>query len=142
MVTVTAARPSLISAIIADAKSVRPTFLTGLISAARPAACTRQARPARESQAYGEPAGTSVIRHVLSAGRWAMAVPPSGSVVRPWVLQTSALRLLARARPDAHGWREWEIVRVPQPVIDPRLGPAVLHHRCGRTVVYCADSQL
>jgi hypothetical protein len=60
----------------------------------------------------------------------------------PADLRLLAVRLLAAAPPGQPGAGRLAVTRVPQALIGPAPGPAVLHWRGGRAVAYCADTQV
>ena len=76
----------------------------------------------------------------LGGGAWAVTLLPAE-------MQAQARHLvLGLAGPDgpsaAAGGDVCTVARIPAARVDPRLGPAVLHHAGGQTVIYCADDQI
>jgi hypothetical protein len=87
-------------------------------------------------------AGGGVVRAFLSDSEWVLAVPPPGSPLLAADLRRLAPQLLAAVPakvPWPGGFLVWP---VPPSLIGARLGPAVLHYRSGRSVIYCADTQV
>jgi hypothetical protein len=83
-----------------------------------------------------------VVRAAVSASEWLLAAPPAGSLLVPADLRLLAVRLLAAAPPGQPGAGRLAVTRVPQALIGPAPGPAVLHWRGGRAVAYCSDAQV
>ena len=99
-----------------------------------PGAVTAAGEP-EDGQAH--PSGKlPVATYMIGPDEWLLLAPPPGA--HPATLRRDALAWLGVAPPSPGGSVEF----VPVPPIDPVLGLAVLHHRPGRTAVYCGQDNL
>jgi hypothetical protein len=101
----------------------------------------RRRRTDRRARLPQDAAG-GVVRVVLPVSGWALVVPPPGTSLEPGEARRLVQSLLVCVPHGLAGPAGSSLVRVPDSMIDRRLGPAVLHCTLEQTVTYCAASQV
>ncbi len=94
----------------------------------------------RDRRAAGAGPRALVTCIPFGTGAWALALLQGGAQAQARQL---TLDLTAGLEPGTTaGAGACAVVRVPSGLMDPGLGPAVLHHARGKTAAYCAGDQI
>lgn len=105
--------------------------------------------PAAEAPARGAgapvmwPAGRRAAHVALAPGEWAMAAPPARARQHAGRLAEELAGAVHSAGPECSPeGTSWVFARLPLSAFGSLTGPAILHHRRGVTVIYCADTHI